>query len=95
MSTENAWTFLTTHARVLLAISRDTNARLIDLARVVGVTERTAQKVVRDLETDGYITVVKEGRRNCYEIDVSKRFRHPVARDHSIAHLLEVLGEVE
>ena len=35
------WTFLTNHARVLLAISRDPGARLREVALNCGVTERT------------------------------------------------------
>jgi predicted transcriptional regulator len=35
----------------------------------VGVGERAAQKLVADLVADGYISRVKEGRRNRYEVD--------------------------
>lgn len=93
VSTDTGWTFLTTHGQVLLSLSRDPNARLIDVARLVGVTERTAQKIVRDLEVAGYIVVVKQGRRNRYEINNSKSFRHPIAREHSIGDLLALLGD--
>jgi DNA-binding MarR family transcriptional regulator len=36
------WTFLTNHAHVLLAIARDPDLRLRDIAELVGITERTA-----------------------------------------------------
>ena len=91
MSTEKSWTFLTTHAQVLLVVARDPSARLIDISRQVGVTERTAQKVVSDLEEDGYLNIVKEGRRNRYEINRSKNMRHPIARDSSVNELLRLV----
>jgi Mn-dependent DtxR family transcriptional regulator len=77
---------------VLLAIAKDPTARLQDVARAVGVTERTTQKVIRDLERAGYIRIFKDGRRNCYEINAGKNFRHPLAREHSISHLLALLN---
>ncbi len=35
------WTFLTSHARVLLRIARDPGARLRDIAASLGITERS------------------------------------------------------
>ena len=87
-----SWTFLTPHGHVLLLLSRDPSARLIDISLEVGVTERTAQKVVRDLEAEGYISVTKVGRRNRYEVNDSKKLRHPIARDSSINDLLRLVG---
>jgi DNA-binding MarR family transcriptional regulator len=35
-----------------------------DIAEVVGVTERTAAHIVKDLESAGYLTRTRDGRRN-------------------------------
>ena len=43
------WSFLTSHARVLLCIARDPPARLRDIAASVGITERSAYGIVTDL----------------------------------------------
>jgi DNA-binding MarR family transcriptional regulator len=37
-----SWSFLTSHARVLLCLARDPGARLRDIAASLGITERTA-----------------------------------------------------
>ncbi|MFF4011323.1 MarR family transcriptional regulator [Streptomyces sp. NPDC001717] len=89
------WTFLTTHARVLLAISRDPGVRLRDIALICGVTERTAQAVVADLEEAGYLTRgrAEDGRRNHYAIVPGALFRHPAEAGHEIAGLLALLAE--
>ncbi|MFJ9153489.1 winged helix-turn-helix domain-containing protein [Streptomyces sp. NPDC102270] len=57
------WHFLTDHARVLFAISRDPATRLRDIAAVCRITERTALSIVTDLEQAGYMRREREGRR--------------------------------
>ncbi|GAB3979370.1 hypothetical protein GCM10029978_074570 [Actinoallomurus acanthiterrae] len=63
------WTFLTNHARVLIAIARDPDVLVRELAAALGVTERAAGAIVTDLQTAGYITRTRIGRRNHYAID--------------------------
>ncbi|MEU1863511.1 helix-turn-helix transcriptional regulator [Streptomyces gardneri] len=89
------WTFLTNHARVLLAISRDPGARLRDIAEGCGVTERTVQAIVTDLEEAGYLTRSRadDGRRNHYGIVRGSRFRHPAEAGHQISGLLTLLAD--
>ncbi|MFF2197537.1 helix-turn-helix transcriptional regulator [Streptomyces sp. NPDC058157] len=88
------WTFLTSHARVLLAISRDPGVRLRDVAVSCGLTERTVQAIVADLEQDGYLLRDRaaDGRRNRYAIVPGGRFRHPAEAGHEIIGLLELLA---
>jgi len=62
------WSFLTNHARALLLIARDPDARLRDLAGALDVTERTAYGIVADLSEGGYVVKEKDGRRNRYHI---------------------------
>ena len=49
------WSFLTNHARVLLFIAAQPDARLRDFAAELDVTERTAFGIVADLTTAGYV----------------------------------------
>ncbi|MEU2390318.1 helix-turn-helix domain-containing protein [Streptomyces sp. NPDC007369] len=85
------WTFLTNHARVLIAIARDPGVRLRDIAANCDLTERTVQAIVTDLEADGYLTRTRDGRRNRYAIAPGARFRHPAEADREIAGLLAYL----
>ncbi|MGW5850264.1 MarR family transcriptional regulator [Streptomyces sp. NPDC055254] len=85
------WTFLTNHARVLVAIARDPAVRLRDVATVCGLTERTVQTIVTDLESDGYLRRVRDGRRNRYEISPGAVFRHPAEAGVQVAGLLTLL----
>lgn len=86
------WTFLTNHAHVLVAIARDPEARLRDVAERVGITERSVQGIVRDLFEHGYIVRERVGRRNRYQLDDTLPMRHPLEREHSVDVLLGPLG---
>ncbi|MEV6955874.1 MarR family winged helix-turn-helix transcriptional regulator [Streptomyces sp. NPDC051183] len=88
------WTFLTNHARVLVTIARDPAVRLRDVAQTCTLTERTVQAIVTDLETDGYLKRVRDGRRNRYEISPGAVFRHPAEAGVQVAGLLALLTGV-
>ncbi|GAA2565131.1 MarR family transcriptional regulator [Winogradskya consettensis] len=87
-----AWTFLTNHAHVLLAIARDPDARLREVAETVGITERAAQAIVADLEQAGYLEHTRVGRRNRYTVNPAGRFRHPAEADRRIGDLLSLFA---
>ncbi|MFF3441795.1 helix-turn-helix transcriptional regulator [Streptosporangium sp. NPDC002721] len=88
----SSWTFLTHHARVLLEIARDPQARLRDIAAAIGITERAAQGIVTDLHQAGYLTRAKVGRRNEYTINPDRHFRYPTEADTPIGVLLDIFG---
>ena len=85
------WTFLTNHAHVLLCIARDPDIRLKDIAAHVGITERATQRILADLRREGYVTPVRVGRRNHYEVERDLALRHPLENDCSLGALLDAL----
>ena len=89
----SGWTFLTNHAHVLLALTRDPEARLRDVADLVGITERAAQRIVAELEEAGYLTRKRDGRRNRYEIHPDVPLRHPLEHGHAVGEVLAVLRD--
>ena len=94
MSSENpqqTWRFLTNHTQVLLCIARDPDVRLRDVAEMVGITERAAQRIVGDLVDSGFITRERIGRRSRYVVNSSRAMRHEAQADHQIGELLELL----
>jgi len=84
------WTFLTNHAHVLLCIAIDPEIRQRDIARMVGITERAAQKIVSELEAGGFVVRHRIGRRNRYQLDVDIPLRHPMESQHAIGELLRL-----
>jgi len=76
---------------VLLCIERNPEARLRDIAGIVGITERATQRIVSDLVEAGYVTRERAGRRNRYALDRNVRMRHPSQFNHEIGELLDLL----
>jgi DNA-binding Lrp family transcriptional regulator len=62
------WTFITRHGLVLASIAKNPEKTTREIGDDVGVTERTAHKIINDLERDGYITKKRVGTRNNYNI---------------------------
>lgn len=87
----NGWTFLTNHSHVLLCIASDPDIRTRDLAEKVGITERSAQRIVAELEAEGYLSHERVGRRNHYEVHADLPLRHPLEDHLEVGALLRVL----
>jgi predicted DNA-binding transcriptional regulator len=86
--------FLTNHAQVLLCIAHDPGIRLIDIAQTVGVTERSAHRIVSQLVEDGYVARERVGRRNVYKVKPELPLRHSLTQEteeRRIGDLLAVL----
>jgi DNA-binding Lrp family transcriptional regulator len=80
------------HHAQLVKISRDPGARIRDISAVVGLTERTVQAIVSDLEAAGYLTRTRTGRRTRYTVNHDSVFRHPAQEGHRIGPFLSVLA---
>jgi DNA-binding IclR family transcriptional regulator len=88
-----AWTFLTNHAQVLVCIANDSGIRLRDIGDRVAITERAAHRIVTELAAAGYITRMRNGRRNSYTINAAAPLPDPVAREQNIGQLLTLLAQ--
>jgi DNA-binding MarR family transcriptional regulator len=89
------WGFLTNHARALLYIAGEPDARLRDLASALDITERTAFGIVADLAASGYVVKEKDGRRNRYHIQTHLPLRDPVGRERTIGDVLDLLVDAK
>ena len=87
-----SWTLLTGHGHVLVEIARNPGARIRDISAVVGLAERTVQAIVADLETAGYLTRTRTGRRTRYTVNHDSMFRHPAQAGHRIGPFLALLA---
>ena len=90
-----SWTFLTNHSHVLLCVASNPDILTKDIARLVGITERSAQRIISELEEEGYLSHEKLGRRNHYHVQPDKPLRHPLEDHLAIDALLEVLTPAE
>jgi MarR family len=87
-----SWTLLTGHGHVLVEIARNPKARLRDISTAAGITERTAQAIVSDLEAAGYITRTRIGRRTRYTVNPDSPFRHSAQEGLRVGPFLDLLA---
>lgn len=85
-----SWTYLSNHAHVLIAVAKDPEARVRDLAGLVGITERAVLQILGDLETAGAIVRHRLGRRTRYDIDPHAALRHPLEAHRNVADILRL-----
>jgi DNA-binding Lrp family transcriptional regulator len=83
------WTFVTNHALTLAAIAKNPDKTAREIGDDVGVTERTAHKIIMELEKDGYITKTKVGIKNTYRVHPEIPIK---TADSAVGELLELLG---
>lgn len=85
------WTFLSNYAHVLICLADNPDARLRDVAGKVGITERTAFRLIGELEEAGILKRAKEGRRNHYVINTKAHLRHAIEQQCTVGELLETV----
>jgi DNA-binding IclR family transcriptional regulator len=86
------WTFLTVHARVLLAVDGAQGPTVREIAERAGVTEREVYIVLKDLEDAGYLSRRRNGRRSELTLHLDEPMRPPID-GRRVRHLVEVLRE--
>ena len=86
------WTFLTNHAHVLVAVSRDPELRQREIAELVGITEGAVQRILQELEDDGYVARERVGRRNRYQVIAGQPLRHPLEAGHTIEEIIDTVN---
>ena len=90
-----SWTFITNHAQVLLYLCRNPDARVSELAAAAQITERAAYRILHELEEAGYMTRIRQGRRNRYRLNADLPLSDPLVEDRRVTDLLALLPEAD
>ncbi len=69
--------------------------RVRELAAAVGITERYAYRILRDLENAGYVERRRQGRCNLYRIHPELALGDPIVEGQAIWELLRLIGKSE
>ena len=85
------WTLFTSHGLVLVSVAKNPEKTAREIGDDIGLTERTAHKIIIDLEEAGYITRIKVGRQNKYRIHPNVPIKDEIT-DASLGELLAMLG---
>lgn len=92
LTSNREWTFLSNHGHLLVHLHRNPDSRVREIAEVVGITERSAQAILADLEEAGYVEITRIGRRNHYTVNPKLKFRHPSEANRPISALLKIFS---
>jgi DNA-binding MarR family transcriptional regulator len=92
-TTTSSWTFLTNHAHVLMCLAKNPSERIRDLAVEVGITERAVQRIIVELEADGYLEHIRDGRRNVYKVFSRKPLRHDIEKHRQVHDLIKLINK--
>lgn len=79
----------------LLPIARDPRLRIREIASLLDIPERAAQRIDSDLVKTGYIDSKRQGRRNVYSVRSDRPFNPPFQPDVDINALLGILSHVD
>ena len=88
---QHRWTFLTNHAHVLILLDAESDLVLREVAARVGITERAVQRIIQDLEEEGFIQRERVGRQNQYRVLKNQALRHPIEAHRKIGDLLKLI----
>jgi DNA-binding transcriptional ArsR family regulator len=92
LSTLRSWTFITNHAQVLIAVAHHPDATVAELAEAAQITERSAYRILADLQKAGYVRRRKVGRENRYEVNPALPLRDPLVENEAVRDLLRLGG---
>jgi DNA-binding IclR family transcriptional regulator len=91
MARSPTWTFLSDHAHVLVLLAREPRSSVEDLAGASGIQPRDVDRILHDLQAEGYVRRTEQDGTTYTTIDRSKPLRHPVERHHPVGRLLEAV----
>jgi Mn-dependent DtxR family transcriptional regulator len=75
---------------VLTFIARLGKVRAIDIAPLLGITERSVRRIIAELVAEGYIDVRREGSVNRYKLNKNLPLRRSESREIKVKELLSV-----
>jgi len=88
------WGLLTNHAVVLVHIFENPRSTLREIARAVGITERAALTILRQLEEEDCVKRVKEGRRNRYTVNLPAVLARQTQGPYRIEQIVTALSNL-
>jgi DNA-binding transcriptional ArsR family regulator len=87
-----SWGFITSHARVLLAVAQEPELRVGAIAEAADVTERSVYRILADLVEAGYLRRRRAGTHNLYELHPERPLGDPVVEEQAMGELLSLIN---
>ncbi len=86
------WGFLTNHALVCIHVFENPRSTLREIANAVGITERAALTILRQMEEEECISRCREGRRNRYTVNLPAIWAHETQGPYNIQQIVTALA---
>ena len=74
-----------------MCLAKNPSERIRDLAVKVDITERAVQRIIVELEAEGYLEHIREGRRNLYKVLSRKPLRHDIEKHRQVHDLIKLI----
>jgi DNA-binding IclR family transcriptional regulator len=81
-------TLLSVHGHVLLYISNHPESTVCEIAKALGTSERQLFRWLNELQRAGYLTRVKNGRRNRYRLNADAPLKEGSAGQVTLSEFL-------
>ena len=92
-TTSSSSNFLTNHVHVLMCLAKNSSMRVRDISMEVGITERRVQHIIFELEADGYLERIRNGRKNIYKFYSRKPLRHDIEKHRQVHDLNNLINK--
>ena len=89
------WALVSHHGAVLGVLAQKPDVTVREVAATIGVTERSATNILRDLRDAGYVDARRVGRRNIYTVNTAQRLRRPEYSASTVRELLAALHALD
>lgn len=85
---KNNWNVLSNHGLVLICLYNYDGYPMRLIGQIIGITERAVQRIVADLEAEGYLIREKQGRKNTYKIHKEASLPHAISGHCTVGQFL-------
>ena len=89
---KRGWTLFSNHGIVLAYIAKRPQSTTPEIAQETLLSVWGVQRIITDLEKDGYIGKYKNGRCNEYKVYYQMPLRHRLMRHYTMGKVLKSIG---
>lgn len=86
------WSFITNYGVILTYIAQNPRSTTQNMAQMTNLSIRYVNTIIDNLIAAGYITKIKEGRRNYYVIHPEQPVQEELIGTYTIGEMLKVFG---
>ena len=87
---KKALSLLSRQGQTLVMLAKNPNMRILELAKMLGISERSVRILLTSLHRSKILRVERSGRTNTYHLDYSYELPHEVEKWISLKSILDL-----